>query len=213
MAEQSEQPGRQGRRGPYASGIARREEIVKAALELFAARTYDAVSLREVGAKAGITHTGVRHHFASKEELLTAVLQFNDEVSLTPDAEHEVSGVEVHGLDWVRASIGVVAFNAGRPMVIRLFATLSVQATDPDHPAHDYFVQRYRYARTLVAREFEAARQAGDVRADVDADRAAEAVLAAMDGLQIQWLLDPEQVDMVAAYTQFLERFLASLAP
>lgn len=200
MAEQT------GRRGPYASGVARREEIVVAALELFAARTYDAVSLREVAAKVGITHSGLRHHFASKEELLTAVLHYNDQVSLTPDPEHEISGV-----DWIRASADLVAFNSRKPLVIRLFATLSVQATDPQHPAHDYFVKRYRVARGLVARELESARTNGDIRADTDVEAAAESLLATMDGLQIQWLLDPEHVDMVSAYRQFVDRFLAYL--
>ncbi|NUS55282.1 MAG: TetR/AcrR family transcriptional regulator [Streptomycetaceae bacterium] len=205
MAEQT------GRRGPYASGVARREEIVVAALELFAARTYDAVSLREVAAKVGITHSGLRHHFASKEELLTAVLHYNDQVSLTPDPEHEISGVEVHGVDWIRASVDVVAFNSRQPLVIRLFATLSVQATDPHHPAHTYFVKRYAVARGLVARELEFARANGDIRADTDVEAAAESLLATMDGLQIQWLLDPEHVDMVSAYRQFVDRFLTYL--
>lgn len=216
MAERSQgtgQSGQSGRRGPYASGVARREEIVRAALELFAARTYDAVSLREVAAKVGITHMGLRHHFASKEELLTAVLRYKDQISLTPDPDHQVSGVEVHGLDWIRASIDVVAFNSRQPMEIQLFASLSVQAADPQHPAHDYFVGRYRYARELVAHEFDIARQAGDIREDTDVEFAAQTMLAAMDGLQIQWLLDPVRIDMVDAYRQFLESFLESLAP
>ena len=217
QSKQSDQPGQSaeqaGTRGPYASGIARREEIVLAALELFAVRTYDAVSLREVAAKVGITHTGLRHHFPSKEKLLTAVLQYKEKVSLTPDPDHQVSGVEVHGLDWIRASVDVLARNTQKPLEVQLFATLSVRAADPQHPAHAYFVGRYRYARELVAREFEAAKQAGDIRDDTDVDAAAQAMLATMDGLQIQWLLDPERVDMAAAYRQFLERFLESLAP
>ncbi|MET7301870.1 TetR/AcrR family transcriptional regulator [Embleya sp. NPDC005575] len=198
---------RTGARGPYARGVARRQEIVHAALEVFATRGYDAVSLREIAAQVGLSHTGLRHHFASKEELLTAVLRYKDELTLTPDEPVDVSGIA-----WVRASRDVVALNARQPLLIRLFATLSVQATDPAHPAHAYFVERYRIAREIAAGHLAQARDDGDIAADVDAEHSAELMLAAMDGLQVQWLLEPDRVDMVAAYGQFLDRFLAVLA-
>lgn len=196
-----------GRRGPYTSGIARREEIVDAALEIFAARSYDAVSLREIAAKVGISHTGLRHHFESKEHLLTAVLRHKDEATLAPDPDHAVSG-----LAWLHDTVEVVRRNAGQPLVIRLFATLSTQATDPGHPAHVYFVNRYRVARELFARHLEVAREAGDLRSDIDVDRVAQTILATMDGLQVQWLLNPEAIDMVEAYREFLDDFLGALA-
>lgn len=200
--------GKPGPRGPYARGVARREELVLAALEIFAARGYEAVSLREIAATVGISHTGLRHHFASKEDLLMAVLQFKDAQTLTPDVPEEITGVA-----WVRASEQVVAANATRPLLIQLFTTLSSQAIEKTHPAHAYFVQRYRVARQIAAHHLAEAQRAGEIDADVDADRAAGLMLATMDGLQVQWLLDPDSVDMVAAYRIFLDRFLALLAP
>jgi hypothetical protein len=40
--------------------------------------------------------------------------------------------------------------------------------------------------------------------------RAASALIAVMDGLQVQWLLDPDQVDMPAAVRATVNAFLAS---
>lgn len=200
--------GKPGPRGPYARGLARRDELVQAALEIFAARGYEAVSLREIAAAVGISHTGLRHHFASKEDLLMAVLQFKDAQTLTPDVPEEITGIA-----WVRASEQVVAANAQRPLLIQLFATLSSQAIEPDHPAHEYFVQRYRIGREIARHHLAEAQRLGEIDKDVDVERAAGLMLATMDGLQVQWLLDPESVDMVEAYRIFLDRFLATMAP
>jgi AcrR family transcriptional regulator len=53
----------------------RREKILLAAEELFAQRGYDATSLNEVGAAAGITKAVIYDHFASKPDLYMAVLE------------------------------------------------------------------------------------------------------------------------------------------
>ncbi len=48
----------------------RREQLLEAAAELFAARGYHAVGIDDIGAAAGITGPGVYRHFASKQALL-----------------------------------------------------------------------------------------------------------------------------------------------
>jgi AcrR family transcriptional regulator len=48
----------------------RRERLLEAAAELFAAQGYHAVGIDEIGAAAGITGPGVYRHFASKQALL-----------------------------------------------------------------------------------------------------------------------------------------------
>lgn len=41
------------------------------------------------------------------------------------------------------------------------------------------------------------------IRSDVDLKEAVTLIMAVMDGLQIQWLLDPEKVDMVKTFKLF----------
>ena len=49
--------------------------ILRTALELFAARGYDAVGVQEIAATAGVTKPTLYHYYGSKEGLLDVVLQ------------------------------------------------------------------------------------------------------------------------------------------
>jgi len=62
---------------PSASGLlprARREAILAAATKLFYERGYQAVTMDEIGAAAGITSTAVYKYFESKPDLLSATI-------------------------------------------------------------------------------------------------------------------------------------------
>ncbi|NKY08709.1 helix-turn-helix transcriptional regulator, partial [Cellulomonas hominis] len=61
-------------RGPYRTTPARRAQIVRAAVESFATHGYERASLRDIAARAGVTHAAVLRHFAGKDELLIAAL-------------------------------------------------------------------------------------------------------------------------------------------
>ncbi len=53
----------------------------------------------------------------------------------------------------------------------------------------------------------------GEVRADLDVEGVANAVIAVMDGLQVQWLLAPDAVDMAATTRRVIDALLADLLP
>jgi hypothetical protein len=63
-----------------------------------------------------------------------------------------------------------------------------------------------------VTRTIQRGQDRGEFRADADAAVLASLVLAVMDGLQVQWLLDPEQ-DMVRRFDIFVEMVRTFLAP
>ena len=52
----------------------RREAILIAAIETFAARGYDGASVREIAERVGIAKGNLTYHFAVKEELLFAIM-------------------------------------------------------------------------------------------------------------------------------------------
>ena len=188
----------------YAKGRATRQLILREAVALFGEIGYRAASLREIASRCGISHPGLLHHFASKELLLAAVLAERD----AADAERFLPP-EGSGLDQLRRLVALVEHNAAAPAIVELHATLSAEATDPDHPAHGWFVSRYAQTRTLFRRVFEQARADGVLRPDVDPAVAATTLAAIMDGLQIQWLLDRDSVDMVAPLRDHLTRLLS----
>ncbi len=185
-------------RGGYAKGRAKRREILDHAIVLFGEVGYRASSLREIATRSGISHPGLLHHFPTKEALLLAVLAHRDEV----DGELFTGSA---GTDALRRLVDLVGRNTGRRGVVELFTVLSAEATSADHPAHTFFVERYRRTVAGVERAYLAARAAGALRPDIDPAAAARHLVAVMDGLQIQWLLDDCRTDMVAPVRAHIE--------
>lgn len=188
-----------GTRGPYAKTEARRAEILRTALEAFAERGFQGSSLREIAEAVGLSQAGVLHHFSSKEALLAAVLA-------EKDAESVAHFEDANGIGILDALRGVVVSNVAQPGLVRLFTTLSAEAINDGHPAHTYFQLRYAGARDLLAAALKQGQADGDISPTVDAERAASLLLAIMDGLQVQWLLNPE-FDMLAGFDAFLDAF------
>ncbi|KQY23030.1 TetR family transcriptional regulator [Cellulomonas sp. Root485] len=197
------------RSGGYARGRATREEILDVAMQLFGEVGYRTASLREVASRVGISHPGLLHHFGSKAVLLAAVLERRDEVD---DAAFEADLAA--GYDYVDAMVRVIERNASRPGIVELFATLSAEATSPDHPAHAWFQDRYRRVLDRGAAEFESRRAVGELRPGLDPLTAARLTVAVMDGMQIQWLLaadTPEaRPDMAATLRAHVATLLTS---
>jgi len=173
--------------------------ILIAATSVFAESGYRAGSLRTIGEKVGITDAGILHHFGSKVALLAAVLEWRDEriAPLLPEAG--VSGVETfEGL------LRIADYIPTEPGIARLHCTLLAESTDANHPAHDFFVKRYDRTRGELVTAFHAAQAKGQLKTGVDPNDAASATLAVMDGLQLQWLLRPDAVDIRSALESHL---------
>lgn len=171
------------KRGPYRNGVETRARAVDAAVRLFSQNGYRATSMREIAAEVGATHTGLKHHFASKEALLTAVLEYRDEIDDAVFAD-DIAG----GDDRLTAILHLARRNAERRALIELFTTLAAEATDPTHPAHAYFDARYRRVTASLDDMFVRLRDEGRLRPGVRPDWAARTLVAIMDGLQVQFL-------------------------
>lgn len=168
----------------YAKGLAKREEILTVALEVIARTGYRRTSVKELAGAVGLSQAGLLHYFASKEELFAEILGLRD--VLDEDAADE------RGESPVDALVSVVRHNAEVPGLVQLFAQFSVEAGDPEHPAHHAFVDRYARVRKSLADDIAARQRAGTLGSTLDPVTAANLLIAAADGLQTQWLLDPE---------------------
>lgn len=198
------------RDGGYASGRLRREQIITAATELFSRVGYRRATILELAQASGISRTGLLHHFGSKEALLEAVLERRD---AEDTARLEPTQADGTGLAALAALVELARYNASRPQLVALFAVLSAEASDTDHPAHDYFVRRYRRTVGGVRRSLDRARRAGLLAREVDPARQARALVALMDGLQVQWLLTPDEVDMAEEVRQQVQQLLTVPLP
>ena len=83
------------------------------------------------------------------------------------------------------------------PGLVQLYSQLSTEATHPEHAAHDFFMERYASLRAALAAEIQEAQARGELSDALDATSTATTLIAAADGLQTQWMLDPS-IDMAA---------------
>lgn len=180
-------------------GDRRREAILETAVEVFGEQGFRGTSLREVARRVGISDAGLLHHFGSKVGLLAATIAERDELDRVRREDAEAAGATF--VDTMRSQVGR---NAQSPGLVALHVVLSAEATDPQHPAHESFQERYRQIRHQDDESFTRLQEAGRLRADLDPQRVGQLVTAMMDGLQLQWLLDPEAVDMVGLFDDFL---------
>lgn len=188
------------RRGSYAKGVAKREEILTAALDVIARNGYRRTSVRELADAVGLSQAGLLHYFSSKEELFQEIVRKRDEV--------DASAFEGLRETPIEGFFAVIRHNSEVPGLVQLYAQVSTEAGDPEHPAHEFFIERYRRFRAMFSQLIRDEQAAGRVDPALDADRIANLFLAAADGLQTQWMLDPsiDMADHVAYLWQLVTR-------
>lgn len=188
-------------RARQSRGDLRRQQILDAAVELFAQRGFRGTGVAALAERVGMTATGMLYYFGTKQRLLQEVVAERDRAELaTVDAEV--------GLDDLRR---IGAHNEANAQLTRLYVVLGAENLDEGDPLHDFFVQRYAAGRRFVADVLAAERSRGRIRHDIDIDRLAAEVLAVLMGLEIQWLMDPEGVDLAANVDSYIDRLTHTL--
>ena len=162
--------------------VDRRSEILNAAIGYFGKFGYYGTSLQRIADRVKLTKAGVLHYVGSKEGLLMAVL----DGMFDRGTENVVSDM----LTLSRPTIAemwrrTIAINAKRPELVHMFSTLSAEALDPSHPAHDYFAEREERV-VGVAKNIRWYLPDG-----VDAEQLLRAGFSMMDGVQLRWLRVP----------------------
>ncbi|WP_060888204.1 TetR family transcriptional regulator [Streptomyces caniscabiei] len=173
-------------------------------MDTFAARGYNNASLQEIADRAGVTQAGVLHYFRSKAQLLTSVLDLRDATDID-----QLGPDRPQGLAFLRHLVDTVRRNTEREGIVRLYAVLSAESVTEGHPAQDYFRDRYAGLRVMVTEALAEASELGETRPDLNLEEAATAIIAVMDGLQVQWLLAPGSVDMTAVTDRVVTALLA----
>lgn len=172
--------------------LAKREQILKAAVEIFGNKGSTNGTLADVAEQVGITHAGVLHHFGSKQKLLLEVLAYRDQADVAELAEKHIPGGPELFLHLVRTAFA----NEKRPGIVQAYTVLSAESVTDDHPARDYFEERYTTLRREVTAAFHELCAQEGVRDPDTIAAASAAILAVMDGLQLQWLLHPGTVEL-----------------
>lgn len=159
-----------------------RATIIDVAGRLFGNGGYNSTSLGDIAREVGISQAGLLHHFPSKAALLLAVLQQREERE-----EHQSR----RGLDYFSAFLDTLDTNDRTPALVQLFAILSAESISAEHPAHDWFVERYRRVTGEAIAALAEVVDETKLPAGVTVESLARWIIGCADGLRIQWLLDP----------------------
>lgn len=194
------------RRAP--KGEKRREELLDAALQLFSLEGYSGASIARIAERVGITVAGALHHFPSKTALLMGVLERRDEVNRRVAEEVRGDGSLSGLLGSLRA---INRSNAGAPGVVRAFSILNAESLVEGHPAWEWYQARYQDIYGRLSGRFRLLVEQGEVREDVDVGALTQQILAMMDGLQLQWLRFPEQLDLEGCFDAYIAQVEAAI--
>lgn len=187
--------------------LVRRKEIIKVAAEVFGAKGYAGGTLGEIAEHVGMTHAGILHHFGSKDQLLLEVLDYRDETDVEDLEERHIPG----GSELFRHLIRTAAKNAERAGIVQSFVVLSAESVTDDHPAREFFTSRYEILRGDIEHAFVLMCQERGITAPDIVNDAAAAILAVMDGLQVQWLLARDGVDLARATEVAIDAIVAAV--
>lgn len=163
-------------------GTARRQQVLDRAIEVFAEKGAAATSLRAIAASLGVSHGALLHYFSSRETLMLEVLRENEARQHRIETRDDVVGPMVRAAER----------NTRIPGLVALYGSMLAAAADSEsHSSRDYFHDRFEDLRQYLVDRIKMGQEQGVYRSDIDSRAMADLVIAASDGLQSQWLLDP----------------------
>jgi len=180
-------------RAARAEGREARDELLSAALRVFARRSYREAGVDEIAAEAGYSKGALYWHFSGKEELLTALLEeridapMRDRVALLASAppERDMS------VEATRAFAQQLGEQREAMLLEREYWTLAIR--DPELRAR--YAERQTELRGSLATAMEArARHLGTPNLTMPAEDVARIVMSIIGGLAVDELIDPGSV-------------------
>lgn len=191
-----------------AKGQLAREAILDVAERHFGEFGYKGASIAAIAEEVGLSDPGLLHHFGSKAGLLEALLKQRfavDEVKL-----HEGEVIDIEAL--IGLLLDIMHENTGRRSGVRLLLVLFAESLTAGHPAFGYFSHRYEHVRQILTKHILSAQLAGKVRTDLAPAAVATLLIAVLDGIQLQWLLN-DRIDMPGVFATFARLVQPGLAP
>jgi AcrR family transcriptional regulator len=214
-AKEIDKGGRRGDRleadrpvGPHTGDhMSLKEKIIHEALKLFSLKGYMNTSVEDIIARASASKGGFYNHFKTKDELFLAVLS---------EARKMWRQRVLDGLDNVARPIEKLRkiLENYQDRYLKdvenipggcIFVTLSVEL---DHQRTDFaseLAEGFKRTRTLLKRLLDQARDAGELRDDVDTDLASQVLFAGMLGSSVLYGLDRSSDSMGCSIKALIE--------
>ncbi len=196
-----------------------KQDIARAALELFLLKGYENTSLNDIADEVGLTKPAIYHHYESKDAL------FHEVLTLFFDGMKEWSAARLRPCrtleDLMRtmltsigrfrdvANILLEKDTAGRPYSFtELFLTASRRDPDIRRRIEEGFVE----SRRLISERIRAAQESGEIRGDIDCEVAALELHAVIEGVSLLSHMD-HSIDIDTAGARLFENAWRMLSP
>lgn len=173
----------------------RRSDMIEATLDCIAETGIRATTVRAVAARAGVSNGLIRHHFASKDNLILAAYRRTIEMMTRPALDvledGKVQSPRLRLARFVAASVGGPAVD---PKMLSLWATFIGQIhVDPEMArTHRDGYLGFRGAAAPLIGAVLAAEGRGVGASELE--RLATAVTALLDGLWLEGCLSPQDI-------------------
>lgn len=193
---------------PRQSTESRQAEIIATMVRLSAERSPAEITTTDIAKAMGVTQGALFRHFATKEAIRLAVVEWIDEHLMfellaakerSPDALTALKAMFM-------AHVGFAKANPGAPRLI--FGELQQPASSPVKQRVQQIMQCYRQT---LSQTLAAAIEAKLIRADADCAAAAALFLGAIQGLVIQSMLSGHTEQMEQQAVGVLDLYLAAL--
>jgi AcrR family transcriptional regulator len=191
------------------SAEARKAEIIDATLRLADTLGPDRLTTETIADAVGLTQPGVFRHFPKKQDLWEAVAAH---IGATMAARWEQAlERDARATDRIRALIGAqLAFIQSTPAIPAILFSRELHSANTGLRSAFFGLMR-RFHR-VIADLAGQAKQAGDLRADLDPDDVAFLVIGLVQGLAMRWSISGRGFDLVAEGGRLLDIQLGGFA-
>jgi len=191
----------------------RRRQIVDAAKALFLRKGFTAGSMNDLALQLGVAKGTLYVYFRSKSELLVAVMRgIFDELAevwqpiLSGDAP-ALSRLEA----LARAALTLCEQHLDTCALLMKLWGATGEGETFDVDLTGWLRDTYADYRQAVAAIIRSGIESGEIRCEVDPDRAASLFIATLDGLMIQWIVAPALFDLEGCVRTVRRVFLRGL--
>lgn len=181
---------------------ARRRQIVDTAIRTIANRGYSGASLAEIAREAGISKGVISYHFEGKGELLEEILSrllrepaefIKQRVDATDRAPDKLRAYVTANFEFMKSH---------RNHYVALVDLWDSRTSSTE--ANRFKAEAYEPSRRYLSRILEAGQRSGELRA-LPHETMASVIQAAIDGVMLQWVFDPQAIDLDACSHEILE--------
>lgn len=170
-----------------------REALIKGTIKCLVTKGYGRTTARDIATASGANLASIGYHFGSKEALLNEALIRLFERRNRQVGKLAASGEDQSPLGFLTSTFAAAdeVFAAPRPVFVALLE--AVAQAEHSSELREQLAVHYRDARERIAATVAA--NLGSEQPEV----MASFLLAVLDGLVIQWLLDPEHTPSATA--------------